>query len=86
MLYIQSQKPTYLMRKHWAHIVAQNEVQERRVLEESNIMIRKIEQEISDTDATIKDTSKYPLEAIDKLATKLGPEMQLNMLKKLIAI
>ena len=49
-------------------------------------MIRKIEQEISDTEATIKDTSKYPLEAIDKLATKLGPEMQLNMLKKLIAI
>jgi hypothetical protein len=48
-------------RDNWAHIVAQNEVQSSRVLEESNIMVRRIEQEISDTEATIKDTSNYPV-------------------------
>jgi len=40
-------------RDNWAYIVAQNEVQSSRVLEESNIMVRRIEQEISDTEAII---------------------------------
>jgi len=73
-------------RDSWAYIIAQNTVQSSRVLEESNIMVRRIEQEISDTDATIKDTSNYPVSVIMKLSEQLGPKIQLHMLNKLIEI
>jgi len=49
-------------------------------------MVRRFKQEISDTEATIKDACNYPVEVIMKSSDKILHEMQLRMLNKLIEI
>ena len=71
-------------RDNWALVVAQNDVQEQRVREESNIMMRRMEQEMADTDASARDTDRFPVETIERIAAEVGPKLQLDILKRLI--
>lgn len=49
-------------------------------------MIRRMEQEIADTEASIRDTSKFPVDTIEKHAAEIGPKLQLTILQKLITV
>jgi hypothetical protein len=59
-------------RDNWALLVAQNDVHEQRVREESAIMQRRLEQEISDTASAMADAKNYPIKTLEAISNKLG--------------
>ena len=59
-------------RDNWAQILALNEIREQRIQEESNIVMTKLEQELSDATSMVNQVREFPEKTANNIIQQIA--------------